>query len=149
MAVALKRRGLEPVVHASRAGPYFLDSARSDENRRVMRMAQKQFRQQAEELGVATHLTPVSESVLMRAFDAGRVAIVLVSGYHMIPRGRPHWVFAFGRDGHRVLVHDPSAIKDEQGMMPATYAVPWSAFERMMRLGREPFSVAIVIGKGR
>ena len=106
---------------------------------------------------VAIEVGPISFREEIRARVAARApfalsvfsAIVLVSGYHMIPRGRPHWVFAFGRDRHRVLVHDPSAIKSEQGMMPATYAVPWSAFERMMRLGREPFSVAIVIGKGR
>ena len=73
----------------------------------------------------------------MRAFDAGSVAIVLVSGYHMVPRGRPHWVFAFGRDGRHVLMHDPAAFRDDQGMAraPETYAVPWTAFEPMTRLG--------------
>jgi hypothetical protein len=92
----------------------------------------------------------VNESVLMRAFDAGSVAIVLVSGYHMVPRGRPHWVFAFGRDGRHVLMHDPAAIRDDQGMAraPETYAVPWTVFEPMTRLGRERLSAAIVIRKG-
>ena len=73
----------------------------------------------------------------MRAFDAGRVAIVLVSGYHMVPRGKPHWIFAFGRDGRHVLMHDPAAVRDDQGMAVAaeTYAVPWTAFERVTRLG--------------
>ncbi|HEX8809741.1 MAG TPA: peptidase C39 family protein, partial [Xanthobacteraceae bacterium] len=96
------------------------------------------------------HLTPVNESVLMRAFDAGSVVIVLVSGYHMVPRGKPHWIFAFGRDGRHVLMHDPAAIRDDQGMAAAaeTYAVPWTAFERVTHLGRERLSAAIVIRKG-
>ena len=116
-----------------------------------MRLAQGQFQQEASTLDIPSHLTPVSESVLMRAFDAGRVAIVLVSGYHMVPRGKPHWIFAFGRDGRHVLMHDPAAVRDDQGMAVAaeTYAVPWTAFERVTRLGRERLSAAIVIRKGR
>ena len=150
MAVALKRRGLEPEIYVSRPGPYFLDTAKSAEKRRVMQLAQGEFRRAAKALDIPSHLTPVNESVLMRAFDAGSVAIVLVSGYHMVPRGKPHWIFAFGRDGRHVLMHDPAAIRDDQGMAAAaeTYAVPWTAFERVTHLGRERLSAAIVIRKG-
>jgi ribosomal protein S18 acetylase RimI-like enzyme len=150
VAVALKRRGLRPEIYVSRSGPYFLDAVRSAERRRVMQVTQLDFQRQAEALAIPTHLTPVNESVLMPAFDAGNVAIVLVSGYHMVPRGKPHWIFAFGRDGRRVLMHDPAAIRDDQGMAAAaeTYAVPWTAFERVIHLGRERLSAAIVIRKG-
>ncbi len=150
VAVALKRRGLRPEIYVSRPGPYFLDAVRSAERRRVMQVTQLEFQRQAEALAIPTHLTPVNESVLMPAFDAGNVAIVLVSGYHMVPRGKPHWIFAFGRDGRRVLMHDPAAIRDDQGMAAAaeTYAVPWTAFERVIHLGRERLSAAIVIRKG-
>jgi ribosomal protein S18 acetylase RimI-like enzyme len=150
VAVALKRRGLRPEIYVSRPGPYFVDAVRSAEGRRVMQVTQLDFQRQAEALAIPTHLTPVNESVLMQAFDAGNVAIVLVSGYHMVPRGKPHWIFAFGRDGRRVLMHDPAAIRDDQGMAAAaeTYAVPWTAFERVIHLGRERLSAAIVIRKG-
>jgi ribosomal protein S18 acetylase RimI-like enzyme len=150
IAVACRRRGLAPELYVSRRGPYFLDGVRSAEQRRVMELAQAEFVRQARNLDIPSHLTPVSESVLMRAFDAGSVAIVLVSGYHMVPRGKPHWIFAFGRDGRHVLMHDPAAIRDEQGMAAAaeTYAIPWSAFERVLHLGRERLSAAIVIRKG-
>jgi ribosomal protein S18 acetylase RimI-like enzyme len=150
MAVALKRHGLEPEVYVSHAGPYFLDTVKSADKRRVMQVTQLAFQREAKALGIPTHLTPVSESVLMRAFDAGRVVIVLVSGYHMVPRGKPHWIFAFGRHGRHVLMHDPAAVRDDQGMAGAaeTYAVPWTAFERVIHLGRERLSAAIVIRKG-
>jgi ribosomal protein S18 acetylase RimI-like enzyme len=150
VAVALRRRGLRPEIYVSRPGPYFVDAVRSAEGRRVMQVTQLDFQRQAEALAIPTHLTPVNESVLMQAFDAGNVAIVLVSGYHMVPRGKPHWIFAFGRDGRRVLMHDPAAIRDDQGMAAAaeTYAVPWTAFERVIHVGRERLSAAIVIRKG-
>jgi ribosomal protein S18 acetylase RimI-like enzyme len=150
MAVALKRHGLMPEIYVSRAGPYFLDTAKSADRRRAMQLTQTEFRREAKALAIPSHLIPVDESVLMPAFDAGRVAIVLVSGYHMVPRGRPHWIFAFGRDGSHVLMHDPAAFRDDQGMALAaeTYAIPWPAFEHVTRLGQDRLSAAIVIRKG-
>jgi len=148
--VTLRRHGLLPEIYASRAGPYFLDTVQSPDRRRVMQVSQAEFQREAKALEIPSHLTPVDESVLMPAFDAGRVAIVLVSGYHMVPRGKPHWIFAFGRHGRHVLMHDPAAVRDDQGMALAaeTYAIPWPAFERVIRLGREPLSAVIVIRKG-
>jgi ribosomal protein S18 acetylase RimI-like enzyme len=150
MAVTLAGHGLKPELVVSRPGPYFVDGVTSADTRRVMQLTQAEFVRQATALNIASHLTPVNESVLMQAFDAGSVAIVLVSGYHMVARGKPHWIFAFGRDGRHVLMHDPAAIRDDQGMAAAaeTYAVPWTAFERVIHVGREALSAAIVIRKG-
>jgi ribosomal protein S18 acetylase RimI-like enzyme len=165
MAVTLARHGLAPEIYVSRPPPYFVESVKSADARRVMQLTQAEFHQQATALNIPSHLTPVNESVLMRAFDAGSVAIVLLSGYHMVARGKPHWIFAFGRDGRHVLMHDPAALRDDQGMALAaeTYAVPWSDFERVAHIapargrhepagqkqvGHEPLSAAIIIRKG-
>jgi ribosomal protein S18 acetylase RimI-like enzyme len=150
LAVTLKRRGLEPEIYASHAGPYFLDTVSTGDKRRVMELTQAEFRREANALAIPTHLAGATESVLMQAFDAGKVAIVLISGYQMARRGQPHWVFAFGRHGRHILLHDPAANRDEHGkaIAPETYAVPWAAFERMSRLGRDRLSAAIVIQKG-
>ncbi len=150
LAVTMKRYGLQPEIYVSRPGPYFLDTVRSAEKRRVMQVTQADFRQEAAALDIPSHPIPAGESVLMGAFDAGNVAIVLVSGYHMVRRGLPHWVFAFGREGRHVLVHDPAAIRNDQGMAlaPETYAVPWTAFEPMTHVGHDRLSAAIVIRKG-
>jgi len=79
MAVALKRRGLSSEIFVSRPGPYFLDTVRSAEKRRVMRIAQEDFVAEAKALGLPVHLTNADESVAMPALDAGAAAIVLVS----------------------------------------------------------------------
>ena len=154
IAVTLRRRGFLPEVYVSRPGPYFIDTVRDPDKRRVMRLTQSEFQRAAKVNDIPSHLTPVSESVLMRAFDAGSVAIVLVSGYQLVHRGRPHWIFAFGRDGRHVLMHDPAADRDDQGMAsaPETYAVPWTAFERMTQVkahgGSDRLSAAVVVRKG-
>ena len=154
LAVALRRNGLNPEVHVSRRGPYFLETVQSADKRRVMRITQEDFRREAEGLGIATHLTPARESALkstlMDAFDSGAAAIVLVSGHHMIPRRLAHWTFAFGQEGRYVLVHDPAAVRDDEGVAvaPETYAVPWSIFARMTRYGPAKLSAAVLVRKG-
>jgi ribosomal protein S18 acetylase RimI-like enzyme len=150
VAVTLKRHGLAPEIHASRPPPYFLDGVRSADKRRVMRLAQDEFRCEAEAAGIPIHLAPLGESALMDAFDSNAVAIVLVSGYRMLRRNVPHWVFAFAREGRYVLVHDPAARRDERGEVPGpeTYAIPVTEFERMSRVGKDNLRAAILIRKG-
>lgn len=148
LAVTLKHHGLEPEIHVSKRGPYFLETVRSEEKRRVMRLTQDDFRREAMRLRIPAHLAPLDEKRLNNAFDTGAVAIVLVSGYHMVRKREPHWVFAFGRDGHYVLVHDPAAKIDEKGIpVAATFAAPWVEFERMMRFGRD-LRAAVLVRKG-
>jgi ribosomal protein S18 acetylase RimI-like enzyme len=150
LALALRRRGLDPEIRVSRPGPYFLDTVRREDERRVMRLTQDEFRREAGEVGISTHLTGLDESALMTAFDAGGVAIILVSGYHMVRRHVPHWIFAFGHEDGRVLMHDPAAVRDPDGKAVGaeTYAVPWERFWRMTRFGRDDLSAAILIRKG-
>lgn len=148
LAVTLKRHGLEPEIHVSKRGPYFLETVRSEDKRRVMRLTQEDFRRDAMRLRIPVHLAPLDERGLNTAFDTGAVAIVLVSGYHMVRKREPHWVFAFGRDGHYVLVHDPAAKMDDKGVpVAATFAAPWVEFERMMRFGRD-LRAAVLVRKG-
>jgi L-amino acid N-acyltransferase YncA len=150
LALALRRRGLLPEIHVNRPGPYFLDMVRSEDQRRVMRLTQDEFRHEAEALAITTHLAPLGESVLMRAFDRGAVAIVLVSGCHTVRRRVPHWIFAFGYEGGRVLAHDPAAVRDGQDNAAAaeTCAIPWITLRRAARVGRDRLTAAILIRKG-
>lgn len=150
LAVALRRRGVFPRIHVSRPGPYFLDTVRSKEKQRVMRLVQDEFRREATELSVPIHLAPLGESALMESFDDGAVAIVLVSGYRMVRRNVPHWVFAFGHEGGYVLVHDPAAPRDQHGHAAAreTYAIPAPELARMSRFGKDNLRATIVIRKG-
>jgi ribosomal protein S18 acetylase RimI-like enzyme len=150
LAVTLKRHGLDPQIYVSKSGPYFLDTVRSKESQRVMRLTQEEFGREASVLGIPIHLAPLNESALMEFFDNGAVAIVLVSGYRMVRRSVPHWVFAFGHEGRYVLVHDPAARRDDHGnaLAPETYAVPAHEFSRMSRFGKDELRAAVVIRKG-
>jgi ribosomal-protein-alanine acetyltransferase len=150
LAVTLKKHGLSPEIFVNQPGPYFLETVQAEDKRRVMRVTQGEFRQEADDLKIPTHLNSLDESALMRAFDSGAVAIVLVSGYHMVRKGVPHWVFAFGHEAGYILLHDPFARKIEDGQPSGreTYAVPAVEFERMTRFGGKNLRAAVLIRKG-
>src|SRR5437763_3085157 len=150
LAVSLRRHGLYPEIHVSQPGPYFLDTVQAEDKRRVMRLAQQEFVREARALDIPSHEVPLAESALIAAFDQGAVAIVLAAGYHMVRRAVPHWVFAFGHEGHYILVHDPAALRDDHGNAASaeTYAVPSATFARMTRFGRDNLRAAILIRKG-
>jgi ribosomal protein S18 acetylase RimI-like enzyme len=149
IAVTLKRHGLAPEIHASHRGPYFLDTVRSDDKRRVMRLAQEEHRRDAEAVDIPIHLAPLDESAFLSVFDNDGVAIVLVSGYRMVRRNVPHWVFCFGRKGRYVLLHDPAATRDQDGKaVTETSAVPIAEFASLARFGRDGLRAAVLIRKG-
>jgi ribosomal protein S18 acetylase RimI-like enzyme len=150
LAVTLKKHGLSPEIYVNQPGPYFLETVQSEDKRRVMRVTQAEFRQEADALEIPVHLTALDESALISAFESGAAAIVLVSGYHMVRKGVPHWVFAFGHEAGYILLHDPFARQNEHGQPsgPETYAVPAVEFERMTRFGRKNLRAAVLIRKG-
>jgi ribosomal protein S18 acetylase RimI-like enzyme len=150
MAVTLKRHGLAPAVFVNHPGPYFLHGVRSEEKARVMRVGQDDFRHQADELGIPVNLIPLAESALMETLRSGASAIVLVTGYRMLRRSVPHWVFAYGCTDSAILVHDPVPLHDgaEPEVSAQGTAIPLAAFSRISRFGPENLRAAIVIRKG-
>ncbi len=150
MAVTLKRNDLNSEIFVSHAGPYFLHDVRSQEKAPVMRVGQEDFRQQAGGLSIPVNLTPLAESGLMEALRSGSSAIVLVTGYRMLRRSVPHWVFVYGCTDNAILVHDPEPLRDgsEPAMSAQGTAIPLAAFSRISRYGPENLRAAIVIRKG-
>ncbi len=149
LAVALARRGLRTEIFVNHPGPYFLDSVRSEEKRRVMRVIQADFRQQAEALNIPVHLRALEPEHLLEALHSGACAIVLVAGYRLLPRDVPHWVFVPGSAEDSILIHDPEPARDGPGEpAPSRFVLPASAFARISRYGRQDLRAALVIRKG-
>jgi ribosomal protein S18 acetylase RimI-like enzyme len=150
MAVTLKRHDLQPEVFVSHEGPYFLHDVRSKEKARVMRVGQEDFRRRADELGILVRLNPLAESGLIEALRSGASAVVLVTGYRMLRRSVPHWVFAYGCTDAAILVHDPEPLGDGSEPEASAHgtAIPLAAFSRISRYGPEDLRAAIVIRKG-
>jgi Peptidase_C39 like family len=114
-----------------------------------MQLTQIRFPQGTQALDIPSHPDSCERIGFDEAFDAGSVAVVLISGYTWCP-GEAASGILFGRDRRHVLMYDPVALKNEHGAAraPQTCAVPWSAPARMIQVGGDRIRPAIIIRKG-
>jgi Acetyltransferases len=149
LAAVADGHGLAVEVWCSSTDLLFLDTVRDTEKRRVMELAQRDFRARVAAAGIPVHHEHFSLADLRARLAAGQVAIVLVSGYLMMGSKIPHWVLAHGDDGRHILVHDPW-VEDEVGETAADAAnipVPYAIFDRIARYGRSGLRAAVFIDK--
>jgi hypothetical protein len=149
LAVAAYEHGLAPEIIVSFLGALFLQSVRSDEKRRVMELAQVDFRNRVEAYGVPVEYRNFVLDDIRHALAGGRLVMVLVSGFIMFGKKVPHWVLAIGDDGDHIILHDPW-VEDERGETKADAAsipVPYSIFMAMAQYGRQGLRAAVILGK--
>lgn len=149
LAVAACENGLDAEIFVSFYGALFLQSVRSDEKRRVMELAQVDFRNRAEQYGIPVEYRGFTIDDVRGALAQGKFVIVLVSGFLMFGKKVPHWVLAIGDDGNHIMLHDPW-VEDERGETAADAAnipVPYSIFMAMAQFGSQGLRAAVVLGK--
>jgi ribosomal protein S18 acetylase RimI-like enzyme len=149
LAVAAHDHGLAPEIIVSAHGALFLQSVRSHEKRRVMELAQVDFRRRADAFGIPVDYRAFTLDDIRSAIAAGRLVVVLVSGYVMFGKKVPHWVLAIGDDGDHIMIHDPW-IEDESGETVADAAnipVPYDIFMGMAQFGRGGLRAAVILGR--
>lgn len=149
LAVAAFEHGLSSEIVVSFHGALFLQSVRSEEKRRVMELAQVDFRSRAEAYGIPVAYRPIGREDLSAAIGGGRLVVVLLSGFLMFGKKVPHWVLVIGDDGEHFLIHDPW-VEDEHGETAADAAsisIPYDTFMRMAQFGRPGLRAAVILGK--
>lgn len=147
MAVALEKYGVRSEIWTSHKSLFFLEGLKSKERRAVMQVVQSDFREEAEALDIPIEPRRLSRRLLENVLDNGGLAIVLITGYEMYRDDEPHWILVHGHDAHHVYVHDPW-IEDgdlETTVAAASLPIPWSVYERMIRVGRARRSAAVVM----
>lgn len=147
LAAIAADHGLAAEVWCSSPDLLFLDTVRDAEKRRVMELAQRDFRERVALAGIPVRTEYFSLADLRARLAQGHIAIVLVSGYLMMGKKIPHWVVAHGDDGRHILVHDPW-VEDEVGETASDAAnipVPYAIFDRIARYGRSGLRAAVII----
>ena len=147
LAVTARTYGLEATIFCSQPDLLFLDTVRDPEKRKVMELAQIDFRRRAEDLRIPTRFSPFSLNDIRAAIADGKLVAVLVSGYLMFGKKVPHWVLAHGDDGRHIMIHDPW-VEDERGETvddAANLPVPYAVFERISRFGRTSLRAAVFL----
>ena len=148
LAVAAHEGGLSAEIHVSFHGALFLQSVRSEEKRRIMELAQVDFRRRAESYGIPVNYGSFALDDIRTAIAEGKLVLVLISGFLMFGKKVPHWVLAIGDDGEHVMIHDPwvEVEKKETALDAANIPVPYAIFMNMARFGRDGLRAAIILG---
>ncbi|MER9634381.1 peptidase C39 family protein [Mesorhizobium sp. M0228] len=149
LAVAGYESGLAAEIYVSFYGALFLQSVRSEDKRRVMELAQVDFRRRAELYGIPVNYRSFGLDDIRTAIAEGKLVLVLISGFLMFGKKVPHWVLAIGDDGDHILIHDPW-IEDERQetiLDAANIPVPYGIFMNMAQFGRDGLRAAITLGK--
>ncbi|MDP2732333.1 MAG: peptidase C39 family protein [Hoeflea sp.] len=147
LAMVAREHGLDPEVWCSTTEMLFLETVRDPEKRRVMELAQTDFRARVAAARTPVHIEAFTLDWLRARLAEGHVVIILVSGYLMMGKKVPHWVLAHGDDGRHIFVHDPW-VEDEVGETVADAAnipVPHAVFDRIARFGRTGLRAAVLI----
>lgn len=149
LAVAAHENGLSAEVHVSFYGALFLQSVRSEEKRRVMELAQVDFRRRTAAYGIPVSYQSFTLNDIRSAIAGGRLVLVLISGFLMFGKKVPHWVLAIGDDGDHILIHDPwvEDERQETTLDAANIPVPHAIFMTMAQFGRDGLRAAIILGK--
>ncbi|TPN76123.1 GNAT family N-acetyltransferase [Mesorhizobium sp. CU2] len=149
LAVAGYESGLGAEIFVSFYGALFLQSVRSEDKRRVMELAQVDFRRRAELYGIPVNYRPFGIDDIRSALGEGKLVVVLVSGFLMFGKKVPHWVLAIGDDGDHILIHDPWVEDERQETIldAANIPVPYDIFMNMAQFGRDGLRAAITLGK--
>jgi ribosomal protein S18 acetylase RimI-like enzyme len=149
LAVAGYESGLAAEIYVSFYGALFLQSVRSEDKRRVMELAQVDFRRRAELYGIPVNYRPFALDDIRGAIAEGKLVLVLISGFLMFGKKVPHWVLAIGDDGDHILIHDPWVEDERQETIldAANIPVPYGIFMNMAQFGRDGLRAAITLGK--
>ena len=149
LAVSGYESGLAAEIYVSFYGALFLQSVRSEDKRRVMELAQVDFRRRAELYGIPVNYRPFALDDIRGALAGGKLVLVLISGFLMFGKKVPHWVLAIGDDGDHILIHDPWVEDERQETIldAANIPVPYGIFMNMAQFGRDGLRAAITLGK--
>ncbi|WP_322418563.1 GNAT family N-acetyltransferase/peptidase C39 family protein [Mesorhizobium huakuii] len=149
LAVSGYESGLAAEIFVSFYGALFLQSVRSEDKRRVMELAQVDFRRRAELYGIPVNYRPFTIDDIRTAISEGKLVLVLISGFLMFGKKVPHWVLAIGDDGDHILIHDPWVEDERQETIldAANIPVPYGIFMNMAQFGRDGLRAAITLGK--
>jgi ribosomal-protein-alanine acetyltransferase len=147
LALAARQRGFDVEIHVSDPSELFIDTVRSEEKKAVMRLVQKDFRDELAKTSVRIHHERLKVAALRRRIESGAVPIVLTSYYHFHRQKLPHWLTVTGADDHFIYTHDPYVSRGggKTAKDCMNVPIPHADFDRMTRYGKARLRAAVVL----
>lgn len=149
LAVQAHLYGLSAQIFVSDDAFLFLNSVRDPEKRKVMELAQTDFRAEAAKAKIPVYHRAFALNDIRAAIARGAVVLVLISFYHMFGKKIPHWVLAHGDDGRHILIHDPWVEEKEGETIADSANLPlrYDVFDHIARFGKDNLRAAVILEK--
>jgi len=148
MALAAQRRGYPVrVILSARQTPFF-SSVKTPDKRKIIRLVHDDLKIKALKLGVKADYFDFSIEDIAGEMNRGKLAIVLISTYHLHGDRAPHWVIVTGLDSEFIYFHDPyEKFYGDNKHLARNVRIPILKFKKMRRYGRDLYKNVIFIGK--
>ena len=147
LALAAWERGFDAEIRVNESGPLFVDSVRNKKKREIIRVVERDFRDQAAAAGVPVKYRGLFVRDLVNDLRHGAVPIVLISSYHLYRQKAPHWVALTGFDDRFLYMHDPFIDPGQNKTSGDSMNVPVTRrdFDRMARYGSGRVRAAVIL----
>ena len=147
MALAAHRRGFYVEVVMNRTEALFVDGVRSLHKKEIIRVVDRQFREQAAAAGIPVRHEEVSLQAIETWLKQGLAVVMLVSTYRTSGSKAPHWVTVTAVDDLCLYVHDPDPDDETHGELDCRdIPLARADFEKMSVYGSRRLRVAVVLG---
>jgi len=147
MALAAWQRGFDAEVRVNEPGALFVESVRNKKKREVIRVVEKDFREQTAAAGIPVKNHGLLVRDLVDDLDHGAIPIVLISSYHLYGQKAPHWVVLTGYDDRFLYMHDPHIDPAQNRTSGDAMNVPVTHrdFDLMARYGSGRVRAAVIL----
>jgi ribosomal protein S18 acetylase RimI-like enzyme len=147
LALSAYRRGFALEIYVKEDNVFLVDSVRSLEKKEVMRLVQEDWIEELRQLPVVLRCGSLGVDELRRKFEAGGIALVLISSYRIYGERFPHWVVVTGFDDHYIYVHDPFVDIEEGETVTDSInmPIPHREFQRMARYGKAGQKAVLIL----
>jgi ribosomal protein S18 acetylase RimI-like enzyme len=149
LALAAKRRQFAVEVWINQTGSLFIDSVRSEDKKQIVELVDTCFKREAAEQGVSIHYANVTQNVLIAAFEAGAIPLILISTFSMDRKKAPHWVVMSGFDKDCLYMHDSDPDDGRQNELDCQFIpIAREDFDRMSCFGKSRLRTAVIVWPG-
>lgn len=148
LALSAWRRGYKAEMFLSQADELFIDSVRSLEKKKVMKLVHKDFEKKISETNIKVHRKRLTLQDLKDILAKGGIPIVLITTYHFNSGRAPHWVVITAYDDSFVYIHDPDQDypDDYMGVISKVHIpIPKDQFLKISRWGRQKLSATVAV----
>lgn len=147
MARASQKRGYPVKVVLSAKHTPFFKSVRAKDKRAVIQLIHEEAKIEAAKLGVKEEYHDFTVEDIAGEMQKGKLAIVLITTYHLHGDRAPHWVLVTGFDSEYIYFHDPyEKFYSRNRNLAKDVKIPLDEFRIMRRYGRNLYKCVLFIG---